>query len=314
MKRLSLASWVAVAAAIAANASPAGAAVPVGQTFTPDQFFGGEGTFIQSTSPGNSYAVPTDGVITNWSFEAAAGTTPPLKLKIVRHAGGDDFTTIGDSQLETPTPATLNTWTTRIAVKAGDLLGHYYPGPMTVSYRDVSGYDTHDISGSPGTPGLDPPPGTTVTYSPNPGNQIDVSAVLEPDADQDGFGDESQDKCLGTPGAANGCPSTVTIDKLKQNGDTKVKVTATVPGAGSLEVGSPSDPALASAAKKKSLKAVTNTLTATTKQQVKLTLKLTKSAIGRLDEAGKLKLNVKAVYIPVGGPAGSQTKKKKLKT
>ena len=43
-----------------------------------------------------------------------------------------------------------------------------------------------------------------------------------------------------------------------------------------------------------------------------LTLKLTKSAIGKLDEAGKVK--VKAVYTPVGGPPGSQTKKTKLKS
>ena len=91
-------------------------------------------------------------------------------------------------------------------------------------------------------------------------------------------------------------------------------MTATVPGAGTLKVGSPSDPALASAAAKKSLKAVTKSLTATTKQQLKLTLKLTKSAIGQLDDAGKLKLKVKAVYTPVGGPPGSQTKKAKLKS
>jgi hypothetical protein len=62
----------------------------------------------------------------------------------------------------------------------------------------------------------------------------------------------------------SGDSSTVTIDKLKQKGDTKVNVTATVPGSGTLRVGSPSNPALASAAAKKNLKAVTKTLTATT--------------------------------------------------
>ena len=104
------------------------------------------------------------------------------------------------------------------------------------------------------------------------------------------------------------------LDKLMQKGDTKVKVTATIPGAGTLKVGSANDQALASASAKKSLKAVTTTMTANTKQQLKLTLKLTKSAIGKLADTGKLKLKVKAVYTPVGGPAGSQTKKKKLKS
>jgi hypothetical protein len=31
------------------------------------------------------------------------------------------------------------------------------------------------------------------------------SADLEPDADGDGFGDETQDQCLGTAGSQNGC-------------------------------------------------------------------------------------------------------------
>jgi hypothetical protein len=314
MRRLSLASCVAVAAVFAASASPAGAAVTIGETFTPPVSFGGSGVFIQSSSPGSSYAVPSDGVITSWSFEAAAGSTPPLKLKIVRHAGGNDFTTIGDSQLETPTPSTLNTWTTRIAVRAGDLLAHFY-SDTTFSYRNVPGYGTNEISGSPGDPNLDPPPGTTITYEPPSAtpHQIDVSAVVEPDVDRDGFGDESQDKCVGTPGTANGCPSAVTIDKLKQKGDTKVKVTATVPGAGTLQVGSASGKALAGKAAK-SLKVVQRNLTATTKQRVTLKVKLTKSAIGQLVDVGKLKLKVKAVYTPPGGPPGSQTKQKKLRS
>lgn len=45
-----------------------------------------------------------------------------------------------------------------------------------------------------------------------------------------------------------------------------------------------------------------------------LTLKLTKAGIGKLVDVGKLKLKVKAVYTPVGGPPGSQTKKTKLKS
>ncbi len=313
-----LASLLATAAALAlcASASSAGAAVTIGSTFTPTDLFGGPGTLIQSSSQANSYTVPTNGVITSWSFEAAADFFPPLKLKVVRPAGGDDFTTVGESQLETPHASSLNAWPTRISVRAGDLLGNSY-SDSTAGLRllvTASGFNAHQLCFECGDPVFDPPAGTTATYTPAFDVQIDVSAVLESDADQDGFGDESQDKCVGTPGTANGCPSTVTIDKLKQKGDSKVKVTATVPGSGTLKVGSPSDPALASAAAKKSLKAVTKTLTATTKQQVVLTLKLTKSAIGKLDEAGKLKVKVKAVYTPVGGPPGSQTKKTKLKS
>jgi hypothetical protein len=180
-----------------ALAPSAGAATTLGQTFPPDHEFGGAGVFIQSGSPGNSYTVPSNGVITSWSFEAAAGITPPIKLKVVRRVGGDDFLTVGDSQLETPMPGILNTWPTRIAVNTGDVLAHAYTG-STDGYRTGVGpdYITNEISGSPGDPSLDPPPGTTRTYESDFGDrQIDLAAKLEPDADHDGFGDETQDKC-----------------------------------------------------------------------------------------------------------------------
>ena len=135
------------------------------------------------------------------------------------------------------------------------------------------------------------------------------------DADHDGYGDETQDKCVGTAGTFNGCPNTVTVNKLKQKGTKpKVKVKVTVPGAGTLEAGSASDPMLASSATKTSLKPVTETLTSTTKQHVVLILKLTKSAKRKLSEKGKLKAKVKVLYTPPGGPAGSQTGKVKLKS
>jgi hypothetical protein len=304
-----------VALTLAASAPSAGATVPIGSTFTPAEDFGGSGTFIQSTSPGNSYAAPTDGVITRWSYQSVADPTPPLKLKILRPAGGDDFTTVGDSQLETVMPTALNTFPTRIAVKAGDLLGEFYSDTTFSFTRFIAGFGTEEISGTPGDPGLDPPPGTTVTYSPNTEIQIDVAAVLEPDADHDGFGDETQDKCVGTAGTFNGCPSTVAINSAKQKGKKpKVKVTATVPGAGTLKAGSANDASLVSASSSTSLKAVSQRITSTSKQQVTLTLTLRKSAKKKLAEKGKLKTRVKVVYTPAGGPPASQTAKVKLRS
>jgi hypothetical protein len=206
VRRLLLASVGALVALAAAGVSSAGAAVTIGQTFTPEDSFGGSGVFIQSASPGNSYAAPSDGVITSWSFEAPAGITPPMKLKVVRPAGGADFTTVGDSQLETPMPGILNTWTTRIAVKAGDLPSHFYTDTTTGFRNDATGYDTHYIDGAPGDPDVDPPPGTTVTYQFDAGDQIDLSTVLEADADHDGFGDETQDKCPSNASTQGTCP------------------------------------------------------------------------------------------------------------
>ena len=38
------------------------------------------------------------------------------------------------------------------------------------------------------------------------GLRIPISALVEPDADQDGFGDETQDQCPGVAGTVDGCP------------------------------------------------------------------------------------------------------------
>ncbi len=264
------------------------------------------------------YSPTQYGVITSWSAMAQGTPDRTVKLVILRPdfvTGPDNFIAVQKDSVRTLAQVNaLNTFTSgvRLPIDVGDRLALYIPagqpgGSGSCDWIGGAGNSFRWLAG-------EAPFGTSLAYPPGNDRRLNASALVEPDTDRDVFGDETQDKCVGSAGAANGCPSTVTIDKLKQKGDTKVKATVTVPGAGTLEVGSPSDPALASAAAKKSLKAVTQTLTATTKQQVKLTLKLTKSAIGKLDEAGKLKVKVKAVYTPVGGPAGSQTKKKKLKT
>jgi hypothetical protein len=274
--------------------------------------------YLQKTLiSGTGYSPSAYGVITSWSAMSKATANQTVKLMVFRDDGSEQFSVVArDSVTRTLSSVddTLNTFTgTRIPIEANQRIGIYQPASSTegCEFDGVSG----DEAGYSVPFGVgEPPDNVPFDYSgSDTGNRVNALAVVEPDADRDVFGDESQDKCLGTPGSANGCPSTVTINKLKQKGETKVKATATVPGAGTLTVGSASDPALASAAAKKGLKAVTHTLTATTKGTVTLTLKLTKSAITKLSDTGKLKLKVKAVYTPPGGSPGSAVKKKTLR-
>jgi hypothetical protein len=206
-RRVALLVVLAATALMSAPAG-AGAATQVGQTFTPDSAdtenpcFGGF-TFIQSTSPSGQYAVPTAGVITSWSF-AADSSPPQLKFKVGRSAGGEDLSIVGESALETPTPDQLNTYPARIAVQPGDFLGIYTNTTGDCVQHSV-GYDYQVAVG-------DQTPGPPVFFGNVPGadTQFDISAIVEPDADQDGFGDETQDQCLGSPGPQNGCPVTTT--------------------------------------------------------------------------------------------------------
>ena len=56
------------------------------------------------------------------------------------------------------------------------------------------------------TPG-DVPPGTPVTFAGTGSSlRVDVSAVVEPDSDNDGFGDETQDQCPTDDTAQGACP------------------------------------------------------------------------------------------------------------
>jgi hypothetical protein len=290
----------------------AGAATTIGQTFTPTTGCEGD-TILQSGSPGAQYAAPSSGVITSWSYQSDASDAPTLRLKVGRASAGADLSTsaefaiTGQSELENTVLNTLNQFPTRISVEQGDVIGFYFQtiGGCADTVTP-SGYFDHFVNF------VDVQPGPPQTFN-REVRHFDVSALLEPDADHDGFGDESQDKCVGTAGPYNGCPNTLTIDSAKQKDKKpKIKVTTTVPGAGTLAAGSANDASLAASAGT-SLKAVSQTITSTTRQKLTLTLKLSKSAKKKLASKGKLKAKVKVVYTPTGGPAGSQTRKVKLK-
>jgi hypothetical protein len=195
-------------------AGPASAwgASQVGETFTPDVPSDVNATYLQSTSPGGQYVMPSGGVVTSWSHLAPAGTQQ-LKLKIARRLSGNQFTIIGESTLETISPGTLNTFETRIAVQAGDVLGVYAVVSRGLA-RSAMGYGFHGLEG-------DPAPGSSPTFGASAGQfQFDLSATLEPDCDGDGLGDETQD-----PSIASCHPRTLTLDANKNKVKKGRKVT-----------------------------------------------------------------------------------------
>ncbi len=187
--------------------SPAGAGTGVGQTFTPPN---GDVnlTVLQSGSPGGQYAMPFAGVLTSWSYQAQA-VVHPVKLKVARPQGNNpstnDFTIVGEDGPRDPAASTLNSFPTRISVQPGDVLGLYMGAVGAFFYRGAaSSYEVRYTTS-------DPAVGSTLTFSPGNSIQIDVSAVLEPDADNDGFGDETQDQCPGDASKHDECvpPETV---------------------------------------------------------------------------------------------------------
>jgi hypothetical protein len=116
----------AVCACLAAGSSAASASTTVGEDFT-----AGGGTcggaindpfmYVQTASPGNSYAAPFDGVLTSW--EGTTDTWDTATLKVVRLGSGNSFTVLGEDGPHAQ--GTVNP--IRIPVRQGDLLGLLFP-------------------------------------------------------------------------------------------------------------------------------------------------------------------------------------------
>jgi hypothetical protein len=203
---------VLISTALLASPSASSAATQVGQTVDPSSSFCSQNTtWLQSTSPSNQYVVPTDGVITSWSFLGGSIAPSQLKLK-VGHVGTTSLTIVGESAPQTPAANSLNTFSTRISVHALDVIGFYWPSPNArCANTSAPGYTEVFTNGDilPGATGSPIQPEANV--------QLDISALLEPDADHDGFGDQTQDQCPTNAATQGPCPVTHKKKKCKKH-------------------------------------------------------------------------------------------------
>jgi hypothetical protein len=196
---------VGMAAGSLALATPptAGAAVTIGQSppvaGTPQTGAGCSAPFdidgVQASSTtGNSYAVPAGGgVITSWSTFTPNGSGM-LRFRVyVLGTGG--MTPVGESQVETVTPSSPPAFPTRIPVSGGERIGYtvFTGAQLDNCVYANTGNEGDFTRGSQGAA----PIGQFEPFfaDPQPQALANLSAQLEPDADRDGFGDETQDGC-----------------------------------------------------------------------------------------------------------------------
>jgi hypothetical protein len=210
-RRGSIAVCLAAAAVGLAPAS-ATAATQIGETFIPPSSSTCQPGFTQLQV---QYTAPFDGVITAWSYQAAA-SPPDLKLKVAHPAGGGAFTIVGESGVKDPAPHVLSTYTdVGVPIQAGDLIGF--------ALTDDGECNRASATHSTLVRAEDVPVGQTRAFSPS-GGQLDISAALEPDCDSDGLGDETQDPSL----LGGTCPlrgRTLTLDANKNKVKKGKKVT-----------------------------------------------------------------------------------------
>jgi uncharacterized repeat protein (TIGR01451 family) len=195
------------------------------------------GAWLQLATSSGAYVVPSDGVITSWTYASRVleGTTG-LRLLVGRgsppstsfpeplNAPPGSFAVIARSPAA-PAPAIsqpawqVTGYTARIPVQAGDLIGTEWSSGMAV--RKIN--DRFADLALPGDLSAD---GSTLTIpyqtkmeevvedngfgaggaTAYPGLRLPISVQVEPDADGDGWGDLTQDRCPTYAGSHEGCP------------------------------------------------------------------------------------------------------------
>jgi Ca2+-binding RTX toxin-like protein len=183
-------------------APEAQASSTIGQVFTPTAQT--TATVAQtSVASGVGYRVPSDGVITAWSFQADTdGAT--VRLKVARVTDDGSYLIVGESDFQTARSNQLETYQARIAVRAGDVIGTSSSDGKTVAY---TGSNDDQVVLAPG----DQPAGSVGTYSTVQGIRVNVSATVEADVDGDGFGDETQDLCTNDPNTQTACSGDIEL-------------------------------------------------------------------------------------------------------
>lgn len=227
----------AVAAlALAVMAPPASAATTIGSDLAASDGTIGCGvpcTGVQTVIPGRATASPINGVIVRWRIGDGVGR---LSLRVARpsgntYPGGETYTGVGRSDPVTITappsddvgePPVISTFPARIPIRAGDRIGVDLGPDSALGYRTRSG-------------------ATLIVFFPTLGEgerrdaQNDLqdfeglfNADVEPDADRDNFGDETQDLCPTDPSTQGLCGGPCANDRAGTENDDSL--TGTVAG------------------------------------------------------------------------------------
>jgi hypothetical protein len=225
---LSATSLVGSQAEAATHPSRAASAVVIGQNFQ-SALACPQVTGIQlSSGGGTSYSVPSPGVITSFTTISTGG----FRGLVFRVSAPGHFTIVGMSPLTLGTSLSAPTTVpVRIAVQLGDRIGMDLPAggtgciTLTGDPADTVGYS----NGFDVTTSTDFAPAMT-----QPG-RFNISAVVEPDADGDGYGDVSQDGCPALATLQTPCPTPETTvkhapAKVVHHRLVHFKIKSTVPG------------------------------------------------------------------------------------
>lgn len=168
-------------------------------------------------------AAPVNGVVTRGKTTidpsaSVAGQTETLH--VFRSAGPNRYTLVAESSPVPLSPGTT-TFATRIPVQAGDRLGY---SNTAVGEQKLYLCRTKDSGDTVAYTDAPPAVGGTAEFGTADEFRAPLVAVIEPDADNDGYGDETQDGCPQSAAVQTACPL-VALDSSAKAGKKAVTVT-----------------------------------------------------------------------------------------
>jgi hypothetical protein len=173
---------------------------------------GGCVSVIASTDAQTSAAAPVSGVLVSWAAKSSSAMTG-ARLRVMHDPAGtaasasaETVTYSGASEVvDVPGDSATHSFATRLPITQGDLIGlessiaaqTFFYRPASGSSRKLRVYHGSPDGTSPGE-GMLSAPAATQAIPP-------LRATIEPDADHDGFGDETQDQCASDPSTQGQC-------------------------------------------------------------------------------------------------------------
>ena len=174
------------------------------------------------TAPAGAYVSPINGIVVRWRFKSnGSGAGTPLNLRIL-HPGNTLGTFSGaGTSTAFPMPATPGTFTvdTRLPIQAGDRIGLN----AIFNLINVTNGETPAATVGIWNPVLADGGAALASTGSIATWDLLVNADVEPDADHDGFGDQTQDLCPTDPTTHAACPVSPTTKKKCKKGHKLVK-------------------------------------------------------------------------------------------
>ncbi|MEA2348301.1 MAG: hypothetical protein QOG62_2088 [Thermoleophilaceae bacterium] len=174
-------------AATTVGQSPPSGGTPLACSFTAP---GAINDFTQIGSvTGPAYTVPPGGgVITSWRTAITSGLAAMSLRLFTGNVAAVQAT--AEARLESIVPGGQTVFPTRISAAGGEFLGYSYSSPAGAGGCVNEGAAPGDLIGG----SVSKPVGEgEAVIATGAGQLLNISASLEPDADKDGFGDETQD-------------------------------------------------------------------------------------------------------------------------